>query len=533
MLETARAAPFTLEDFLAEQESKDFLRFITCGSVDDGKSTLIGRLLYETKLLFEDQLATLERDSRRFGTQGDALDLALLLDGLAAEREQGITIDVAYRFFTTERRRFIVADTPGHEQYTRNMATGASTAELAIILVDARKGLTMQTRRHSLIAAMLGTRHAVLAVNKMDLVEWSELAFQAIEREYRNFAADLGFSAIQCIPLSALTGGNIVTRTRDAPWYGGPILLEYLETVETNAASTVQPFRMPVQWVNRPNSEFRGYTGLITGGAISVDMPVRILPSGRETRVSRIITYEGDLPMAVTGQSVTLTFADQIDVSRGDMVCELTRPAYVADVLRARVLWMSEDALVPGRSYQLKLGTRTVSATVTMLRSRTDPGPASSASTDRLALNEIADCVLKLDQPIAFDRYADNRDTGSFIFIDRESYNTAGMGMITDAPRPASMDVKTHKRRLERIHAFAQPSERRMRSLIKSVSWRVTGSIDTVLVAFFCTGTFLTGSFKISAAIGLAELVTKVTLYYLHERIWAALPFGLRRSERT
>jgi sulfate adenylyltransferase large subunit len=533
MLETAKTAPFTLEDFLAEQESKDLLRFITCGSVDDGKSTLIGRLLYETKLLFEDQLATLERDSRRFGTQGDELDLALLLDGLAAEREQGITIDVAYRFFATERRRFIVADTPGHEQYTRNMATGASTTELAIILVDARKGLTMQTRRHSLIAAMLGIRHAVLAVNKMDLVGWSELAFQAIERDYRIFAADLGFSAIQCIPLSALTGGNIVARTRDAPWYGGPTLLDHLETVETNPASTAQPFRMPVQWVNRPNSDFRGYTGLIAGGAISVDMPVRILPSGRETRVSRILTYDGDLPSAAAGQSVTLTFADEIDVSRGDMVCEATRQAHVSDMLRARVLWMSEDALVPGRSYQLKLGTRTVNATVTMLRGRSDLGPASSISTDRLALNEIADCVLKLDQRVAFDRYADSRDTGSFIFIDRESYNTVGMGMITDAPRPASTEAKTQRRRLERIHAFAQPSERRTRSLIKSVSWRVTGSIDTVVLAFLFTGTFLTGSFKISAAIGLAELVTKVTLYYLHERIWAALPFGLRRGERT
>ena len=527
MLARPDAAGLALDSLLAAQ-NKGLLRFITCGSVDDGKSTLIGRLLYETKLLYEDQLAALEADSRKFGTQGGGLDFALLTDGLAAEREQGITIDVAYRFFTTERRKFIVADTPGHEQYTRNMATGASTADLAVILIDARKGPTAQTRRHSLIVSMLGVRHVVVAVNKMDLVGWSEPVFRRIAAAYGAFAAPLGFRDVLCIPMAALTGDNIVTRSPHAAWYRGPTLLDHLETVEVDAGAANRPFRMPVQWVNRPDPSFRGYAGLIAQGAVRPGAKVRVMPSGRETRVERIVTFDRDLDDAA-GRSVTLTFTDDIDVSRGDVVSDAMQPARVSDRLLARVLWTGEDALVPGRSYFVKLGTRTAIATIAALRHKIDLADLRPIPAERLAANEIGAAMLALDRPVAFDRYSECRDTGSFILIDRESCDTVGMGLIEDeapslqagsSPGRVPADARAGEG-AGRRQLFGRAGERPWRSLLKAVSWRATGSLDTTLLAFL-----FTGNLKVSAAIGVTEIGTKIALYYGHERIWARIPFG-------
>jgi sulfate adenylyltransferase large subunit len=523
------AQEFGIEDFLAQQESKSLLRFITCGSVDDGKSTLIGRLLYETKLLFEDQVSALERDSAKHGMdEAGGLDFALLVDGLAAEREQGITIDVAYRFFTTETRKFIVADTPGHEEYTRNMATGASTADLAVILVDARKGLITQTRRHSLIVSMLGVRKVIVAINKMDLVGWSQSTFAEIEAEYRNFAKGLDFGEITCIPLAAKPGDNVAARSLNMDWYRGPTLLEQLEATEVDAP-TEQPFRMGVQWVNRPNSDFRGYAGLITGGAVRPGMPVRVWPAGRETRVERIVTYDGDLPVAVAGQTVTLTFTDDIDASRGDLVAEPDSPPQVSDRLSARILWMQGEALAPGRSYLMKLGSRSAVATVSVLSGGIDLSTLKPKAADRLAVNEIGDCVLTLDREVAFDRYAENRETGSFILIDRETFDTLGMGLV----QGAAIALPAGRVRAQPSAAPAEdgwlgrPVEKPWRSLAKAISWRITGSLDTMILAFL-----FTGSLQISAAIGLAEVLTKTVLYYGHERLWTRLPFGLAKQER-
>jgi bifunctional enzyme CysN/CysC len=423
-------APQTLDAYLAAQNRKDLLRFITCGSVDDGKSTLIGRLLYEARALFEDQLSALESDSKRVGTQNGELDFALLVDGLSAEREQGITIDVAYRFFATERRKYIVADTPGHEQYTRNMVTGASTAELAIILIDARKGVLTQTRRHSYLVSLLGIRRVVLAINKMDLVDYSQERCAAIEADYRQFAAQIGLTDITCIPLSALRGDNVIKAGHAMPWYRGPALLEFLDTVPLDGAATEAPFRMAVQWVSRPNQEFRGFAGVISGGSVRCGDDVVALPSGRHSKVKRIVTADGDLEQAQRGQSVTLTLADEIDISRGDLLAAAAAPAGVADQFEATVVWMSDEPLLTGRPYLLKCGTATVSASLVRLHHRVDVNTLEQQSANELKLNEIGVGQLSLDQPLAFDPYESNRDTGGFILIDRLNNSTVGAGLL-------------------------------------------------------------------------------------------------------
>jgi bifunctional enzyme CysN/CysC len=428
----------SVEDYLAAQERKDLLRFITCGSVDDGKSTLIGRLLYESKMIFEDHLAALEADSKRVGTQGGDLDFALLVDGLAAEREQGITIDVAYRAFATERRKFIVADTPGHEQYTRNMATGASTADLAVILADAGKGVLTQTRRHTYIVTLLGLKHLVLAVNKMDLVGYDEAAFRAIEAEYRAFARSLGASDVTCIPVSALKGDNIIEASAAMPWYRGPVLLDHLERVDVNNDLAGGAFRMPVQLATRPDQSFRGVSGLVVSGAVRPGDRVKIMPSARETAVARIVTYDGDLAEAAAGQSVTLTFADEVDASRGSVVCAAKEPLAVADQFEVQVLWMGDEPMLPGRPYLIKAGTRTVGGALAQPKYKVNVNTLEHAATRTLELNEIGVCNMSLDAEIAFAPYAENRDLGGFIVIDRFTNNTVGMGLVHFALRRAS-----------------------------------------------------------------------------------------------
>ena len=424
-----------IEKYLVAHQNKSLLRFITCGSVDDGKSTLIGRLLYESKALLEDQLSALEGDSRKFGTQGDELDFALLVDGLSAEREQGITIDVAYRFFTTERRKFIVADTPGHEQYTRNMVTGASTADLAVILVDARKGVLTQTRRHSFLVALLGIRHVVLAVNKLDTVGYSRESFDTIDREYREFASKLGIEHIVSIPLSALRGDNITSASANTPWYVGPSLLQHLEEVAVDAIGAAGPLRMPVQWVNRPSSDFRGFCGRILGGRVRPGDKVRVLPSGRQSTVARVITFDGDLTEAQAGQSVTLTLVDEIDISRGDVICAAADPAGLADQFETTVVWMNEHEMLPGRPYLVKLGANTLGASFGQPKYLIDVNSLDHLAAKTLALNETGVCNLTLDRAVAFDAYADNRDMGSFIVIDRLSNQTVGAGLLHFALR--------------------------------------------------------------------------------------------------
>ena len=423
---------------MSTQENKGLLRFITCGSVDDGKSTLIGRMLYESKMLFDDQLAAVEADSRKWGTQGDAIDFALLVDGLAAEREQGITIDVAYRMFATDRRKFIVADTPGHEQYTRNMITGASTADLAVILIDARKGVLTQTRRHSYLAHLIGIRKVVLAINKLDLVDYSEEVFRTIIDEYRDFADQIGLEDITPIPLSALRGDNILAKSEHTPWYHGPTLMAYLETVEVDELRQQSgAFRLPVQWVNRPNHEFRGFCGTVAGGSVKPGDRIRVQPSGRESTVERIVTADGDLPLAVAGQSITLTLADEIDISRGDMISDAEKPAEVADQFEATLVWMGEEPMLPGRAYVMKIGTRSVSATITEPKYKVNVNTLQHLAAKTLDLNEIGVCNLSLDQLVAFDPYTANRDTGGFILIDRLTNNTIGAGMLHFALRRA------------------------------------------------------------------------------------------------
>jgi bifunctional enzyme CysN/CysC len=421
--------------YLHAQERKSLLRFITCGSVDDGKSTLIGRLLYESKLIFDDQLTQLAADSRRVGTRGGELDFALLVDGLAAEREQGITIDVAYRFFSTERRKFIVADTPGHEQYTRNMVTGASTADLAVILVDARKGVLVQTRRHSYLVHLIGIPRVVLAVNKMDLVGHSRETFERIVAQYREFAARLGLADITPIPLSAVHGDNVIARSDTMPWYTGPTLLEHLETVEVDAALAGRPFRLPVQWVNRPSADFRGFAGLIAGGRVQRGDRLRVLPSGRESRVARIVAAGGDLESATAGQSVTLTLETEVDVSRGDVLAAADSAPQVADQFEATIVWLQEEPMLQGRTYLMKAGTRTLSATVTPLKHRVNVNTLEHEPAERLELNDIGVCELELDRPIPFEPYAESRALGGFILIDRLTNNTAGAGLINFALR--------------------------------------------------------------------------------------------------
>jgi bifunctional enzyme CysN/CysC len=425
-----------IEQYLHQHERKSLLRFITCGSVDDGKSTLIGRLLYESKMLFEDQMAAVEADSKKWGTQGDDIDFALLVDGLAAEREQGITIDVAYRFFSTDRRKFIVADTPGHEQYTRNMITGASTADVAVILVDARKGLLTQTRRHSYLVSLIGIRKVVLAVNKMDLMDYSEPVFRDIEKQYRAYAGPIGLDDITAIPLSALRGDNMVQPSDQMPWYQGPTLLKLLETIELDDTRLqVLPLRLPVQWVNRPNLDFRGFCGTVASGLIRVGERIRAQPSGRESRVARIVTASGDAPMAVSGQSITVTLEDEIDLSRGDVISAAVAPAEVADQFQATIIWMDDEPMLPGRPYLLKLGTRTVSASLSEPKYKINVNTMEHLAAKRLGLNEIGVCNLALDRVVPFDSYRENRDTGGFILIDRLSNNTVGAGMLHFALR--------------------------------------------------------------------------------------------------
>ena len=425
--------------YLEAHEQKSLLRFITCGSVDDGKSTLIGRLLYDSKMILEDQLEALERDSKKSGTQGDNIDFALLVDGLAAEREQGITIDVAYRFFSTQKRKFIVADTPGHEQYTRNMATGASTADLAILLIDARRGVLTQTRRHAFIASSLGIRRLVLAINKMDLVDYAEETYLRILADFKEFARDLNQDIeIQAIPLSALAGDNITGPLGNTDWYTGPSLMHHLETVSVGDKRKAAPFRMPIQWVNRPNLDFRGFSGQIAAGTLKPGDRVKTLPSAKESTVDRIVTYTGDLEEAVPGQSVTVTLTDEIDSSRGDTLVAADMPAEVSDQFQTRILWMSDDAMLPGRRYLLKIGAKTVTATVNAPKHGIDINTLKERPAKTLELNEIGVCTLSLDQPIAFDPYDTTREMGGFILIDRLSNNTVGMGLIDFALRRAA-----------------------------------------------------------------------------------------------
>ncbi|GAB3734888.1 sulfate adenylyltransferase subunit CysN [Luteimonas pelagia] len=436
-MDTTADARAQVAAYLQQHETKDLLRFITCGSVDDGKSTLIGRLLHDTKLLLDDQLAALESDSRRHGTQGEDIDFALLVDGLAAEREQGITIDVAYRFFGTERRKFIVADCPGHEQYTRNMATGASTADLAIVLVDARKGLLTQTRRHSYIVSLLGIRHVVLAVNKMDLVDYDQGVFDAIESGYRELAAQLGIPDVTAIPLSALKGDNMLEPSAATPWYDGPSLLGHLESVQVERGTGGTAFRMPVQWVCRPNHEFRGFAGTIVSGEVAPGTEVAVLPSGRRSKVARVVAEGGDLARAGAGQAVILTLEDEVDASRGDVLAAAASPPEVADQFAAHLLWMDDAPLLPGRPYWLKIGSRTVGAQVTEIKHKVDVNTQDHLAAKHLDLNEVAYCNLYLDQPVAFEAYADNRELGAFILVDRQTNATVAAGTLDFALRRA------------------------------------------------------------------------------------------------
>jgi bifunctional enzyme CysN/CysC len=424
-------------DFLGEHDQKGLLRFLTCGSVDDGKSTLIGRLLHDTKRVFEDQAAALRKDSRKYGTQGEALDFALLVDGLEAEREQGITIDVAYRFFATEGRKFIVADTPGHEQYTRNMATGASNSDLAVILIDARKGVLQQTRRHSFIVSLLGIRHVVVAVNKMDLVDHDRAVLDAVESDYRAFAEGFGFETLQVIPMSALTGENVTVQSEAMPWYDGPTLLEHIEGIDVASDDRLGPFRMPVQWVNRPNLDFRGYAGTVVSGSIRPGDKVAVAASGRVATVSRIATMSGDLEEAVAGDAVTITLEEEVDISRGDVLSLPDQRPEVSDRLNAHVIWMGDQALRTNRNYIVKAGKRTTTGVVRHIEHGIDVNSLKHLPTETLALNEIGFCEIQLGAPVAFDPYEVNRDMGSFVLIDPLTNQTVGAGLIWSSLRKA------------------------------------------------------------------------------------------------
>ena len=436
--ETDRLIGRDIDAYLEQHRHKTMLRFITCGSVDDGKSTLIGRLLYDSKMIFEDQLASLEADSRKMGTQGENIDFALLVDGLAAEREQGITIDVAYRFFATEKRKFIVADTPGHEQYTRNMVTGASTADLAVILVDARQGILTQTRRHSYLVHLLGIRHIVLAVNKMDLVNYDQAVFDQIVADYGTFATKIGIKYFTPIPISGLAGDNIARKSDATNWYSGTTLIQHLETVDIDAnAAAEKPFRLPVQWVNRPNLDFRGFSGLISSGKISTGDNVRIVPSGRNTTIKSIVTQDGTFSEAVAGQSVTLTFNDEVDCSRGDVVALADNPPAIADRFEATLVWMSEEPLVPRRGYWLKIGTQIVSASIQPPKYQIGINTLEHLAAKTLDLNAIGVCTFSTDKPITFEPYADSKTLGGFVLIDKMSNNTVAAGMINFSLRRA------------------------------------------------------------------------------------------------
>ncbi|MFN3354140.1 MAG: sulfate adenylyltransferase subunit CysN [Brevundimonas sp.] len=451
-----------IEGYLETHRTKDLLRFITCGSVDDGKSTLIGRLLYDARMIFSDQLAALEADSRKVGTQGRNIDFALLVDGLAAEREQGITIDVAYRFFATEKRKFIVADCPGHEQYTRNMVTGASTADAAVILVDARQGVLTQTRRHAFLVSLLGIRHIVLAVNKMDMVDWSRGRFDAIVAEFGEIAASLNIDRVHALPLSALHGDNVLEKSARSPWYAGPALMTLLESLPLKDDARDAAFRLPVQWVSRPSSDFRGFAGLVSSGEVRPGDAIRVLPSGKTARVARILGGDGDLPFARSGQSVILTLDVEIDVSRGDVLASAANPPEVADQFECALVWMDEAAMLPGRPYLLKLASKTVGASVTEIKHQVDVNTLEARPAKRLDLNGIAVCNISLDQPVAFEPYDVDRDLGGFIIIDRLSNRTAGAGMLRFALR-----------RSHNIHWQALSVDKAARAALKGQRGRV------------------------------------------------------------
>ncbi len=449
-----------IDAYLLQHQHKSLLRFITCGSVDDGKSTLIGRLLYDSKMIFEDQLAALESDSKKVGTQGGEIDFALLVDGLAAEREQGITIDVAYRYFSTEKRKFIVADTPGHEQYTRNMITGASTADLAVILVDARKGILTQTKRHSYIAHLIGIRHVVLAVNKMDLIGYDQATYDRIVADYAAFADSIGIAAFSPMPISGFKGDNITTSSAQTPWYDGPTLIDHLDTVTLDVSEDQGgAFRMPVQWVNRPNLDFRGFSGLVASGSIAPGDAVRVLPGGRTSTVARVVAFGGDLPRAVAGQSVTVTLADEIDCSRGDVIVAAESPPEAADQFEATIVWMADDAMLPGRPYWLKLATQIVTATVQQPKYQINVNTMERLAAKTLELNAIGVGNLSTDRPLVFEPYADNRQLGGFILVDKITNATVAAGMLhfslrraqnvhwqaTDIGREAHASLKNQK----------------------------------------------------------------------------------------
>jgi bifunctional enzyme CysN/CysC len=464
--------------YLKSHETKSLLRLITCGSVDDGKSTLIGRLLYDSKMIFEDQMKALKVDSSRFGTQGESIDFALLVDGLAAEREQGITIDVAYRFFSTEQRKFIVADTPGHEQYTRNMVTGASTADLAVVLIDARKGILTQTKRHTTLVNLVGIKEIVLAVNKMDLVGYKREVFDKIVEDYKAFAAQLGITKFTAIPMSALEGDNITSRSIHTGWYSGPTLMGHLEAVAIDLdAAQKLPMRFHVQWVNRPNLDFRGFTGTIATGQLAKGDTVRVMPSGKETRVKDVVFYKDSLATAVAGQAVTVTLEDEVDVSRGDVLCDPKAPATVADQFESRLVWMIDEPMHPGRIFWLKCGAKTVNATVTKIKNQTDVNTLEKLAAEKLTLNAVATCNISTDAPLVFDPYAENKATGGFILIDRLTNNTVAAGMIYFALRRAKNVTP---------HAFA---------INKEVRAAVKGQVPKV---FWFTG--LSGSGKSTIA---------------------------------
>jgi len=442
-----------IDSYLISHQKKSILRFITCGSVDDGKSTLIGRMLYESHMLFDDQLRLLEADSKKLGTQGSEIDFALLVDGLAAERELGITIDVAYRFFSTDKRKYIVADTPGHEEYTRNMATGASTADIAIILVDARQGVLTQTRRHSFIVSMVGVKKVLLAINKLDLVDYSEQIYNNIVTEYMEFASNaLNIEEITPIPISALMGDNVVKNSKNTPWYNGQSIMEYLESVEVSNQKLNSPFRLPVQWVNRPNSNFRGFSGLVASGKIKIGDEVRVSPGGKTTSIQSIITGNNEEKTASAGESITLILHDEIDISRGDVISEISNPCHEADQFQAHILWMNGEPMIPGRQYILKSNTQSAMLTLGKLKHKVDVNTLSDLPAKILEMNEIGVCNISLDRRIAFDSYVDNQTMGGFIIIDRMSNNTVGMGLIDFALRRSSnihwqkMDVSKDSR---------------------------------------------------------------------------------------
>ena len=420
-----------IDAYLKQHENKEILRFLTCGNVDDGKSTLIGRLLYDSKMIYEDQLEAITKDSVKSGTTGEAIDLALLVDGLQAEREQGITIDVAYRYFSTTKRKFIIADTPGHEQYTRNMATGASNCQLAVILIDARYGVQTQTRRHSYIASLLGIKHIVVAINKMDIKDYSEQVYNDIRDEYSAFAKELGMDDVHFVPLSALVGDNVVNKSENMPWYQGETLMYLLENIEITSDVSDEEMRFPVQFVNRPNLDFRGYCGTLASGVIKPGDEISVLPSGKESTVKAIVTYEGEQADAVSGEAVTITLEDEIDISRGDMIVHRGHQPHVANEFKATVVWMTEQPLVTGKQYNFKVGVSDSAGTLTAIDHQIDVNTLAENKADELAMNEIGLCEFSLNKPVVFDGYKDNRYTGSFIIIDRLTNVTIGAGMIT------------------------------------------------------------------------------------------------------